>query len=74
MSEYDTGKLKIGDRVIVEGKLGTVINPHELEFFDPKTGGFRKKFHGADIKLFDEFCARYFQAKNITIEINTTTP
>jgi hypothetical protein len=68
MTKYDLGKLKRHDRVIADGRIGTVTSVHEPEWIDHKTRGFRKEFQGADIE-FDHELGRsvYIHADGISI-------
>jgi len=68
MTRYDVDKCKCGDRVRVDGKIGTITYSHEPEWIDHKTGMFRKEFQGADILFDDEpFHSVYIHADSITI-------
>ena len=68
MTKYDVGKLKRHDRVIADGRIGTVTSVHEPEWIDHKTRGLRKEFQGADIE-FDHELGRsvYIHADGISI-------
>lgn len=67
MTKYDVGKLKRGDRVVVDSKMGTVVSPHEPEWIDHKTRAFRKEFQGADIQFDGELHSTYIHADRIEL-------
>jgi hypothetical protein len=58
MTKYDVGKLNRHDRVIADGRIGTVTSVHEPEWIDHKTRGFRKELQGADIEFDHELGGR----------------
>jgi len=70
MTKYDVGKLKRGDRVVVDGKTGTVLSPHEPEWVDHKTRAFRKELQGADIQFDQEWRSTYIHADRIELPNN----
>jgi hypothetical protein len=54
-SKFDVGKLSMGARVVVGGRMGTVIDAHEsAEWIDHITKSFRKVLQGADIRFDDD--------------------
>ena len=68
MTKYDIGELKGGTRVIVDGKTGTVVSPHEPEWRDHRTKMWMHVLQGADITFEDEKgCAYYIHCDKIDL-------
>ena len=67
MTKYDVGKLKVRDRVTVDGKPGMVVSVHEPEWIDHKTRAFCKEFQGANIRMDGGVRSEYVHAPRIEL-------
>ncbi|MFA6572187.1 MAG: hypothetical protein WCT77_13245 [Bacteroidota bacterium] len=67
MAKYDVDKLKPGDRVRALNFPAIIVQVHEPQWVDYKTGAFCRELSGADVRMFGDTMNTYVKAEDIEL-------